>query len=151
MSDIVPIIEDYEVPEDWDYDAAVERIGQMKGRVMKAMGALAREVWVAYHKLDHAPGRRADPELPSFAGFLRDAGISKTTGYRIIREYDPAIGQRQVVYLPEIENAEHAKYTKRANDDLELPDAVWIATDGPFWYDFERPLTAKYVRADDAP
>ncbi|MBM3495324.1 MAG: hypothetical protein FJX72_13535 [Armatimonadetes bacterium] len=78
------------VPSRWNYDAAVRRV---RGKVFKwkrATADLVREVWIAHEVLTR-PGARGDlvpNRTRSWAGFLEDVGLGRTTAWRWLQQYD---------------------------------------------------------------
>ncbi len=93
MNELIPTIQNRDVPEDWNYDKEVEKGKQYLKMATEGLGGLC-DVLYKGNKRYKSQGARIDlvpngTKLKTFKTFYEDIGIPKRTAFRLLEYYDP--------------------------------------------------------------
>ncbi len=91
MNELIPTIQNRDMPEDWNYDESVKL---MKVKIYK-LKTLTREVyhelWTAHKKLakEGRPKTVAFATVKTWSDYCEDIGVNRSTAHRWLEGYDP--------------------------------------------------------------
>lgn len=94
--DKVPVISNRNIPDDWDYNKAGQKLQDTVFNFRKLTEDICKQLWVARVKLSH-PGKRTDlsDSNTTYHQWLKDHGVNPRTASRWLERYDPLTNTMQ--------------------------------------------------------
>ncbi len=103
MNELIPTIQNRDIPEDWDYSESVKKERQIVWKWKNITIEMLHELWIAHELLDARGQNKGKEKVTNvtFSSYCDEISISRMTAYRWLCSYDPYLKISEEKEIPE--------------------------------------------------